>query len=418
MKQNKNRSTESGKYPIGTLAAYGPDNTQATKLVASVFVSPQQTEPDALERWIVTGGDIRQVPDITAEVEEFFKRHRVKESVASEKMMGCPHEEGIDYPLGRVCPHCPFWEGLDRMTLEPVVLPAPTRSPEQILEELAQTGDHQPLAALASADAHREALTEPLLQVIERGLGDPEGLPEGEATLFSYATYLFAKWRETRAYPLFVRWLSLPGEEAFAIGGDTVTQDGNRFLAAVFDGDWEPIKGLILNREANEFCRGQAVSSLALLAVWAEVPRDEAEAYYSWLADEGLEREGSFVWAELASSCADMEALTVFPALRKAYESKFIDPTIMDPSELDDVEAGPRGKWIEEQRAWHPPIDDVAEATAWWQCFSDERGKRARLLAEMQQSATIAPYQAAPKIGRNDPCTCGSGKKYKKCCGK
>ena len=23
----------------------------------------------------------------------------------------------------------------------------------------------------------------------------------------------------------------------------------------------------------------------------------------------------------------------------------------------------------------------------------------------------------APKIGRNDPCPCGSGKKYKKCCG-
>ncbi len=22
------------------------------------------------------------------------------------------------------------------------------------------------------------------------------------------------------------------------------------------------------------------------------------------------------------------------------------------------------------------------------------------------------------KVGRNDPCTCGSGKKYKKCCGK
>lgn len=23
-----------------------------------------------------------------------------------------------------------------------------------------------------------------------------------------------------------------------------------------------------------------------------------------------------------------------------------------------------------------------------------------------------------PRVGRNDPCTCGSGKKYKKCCGK
>jgi uncharacterized protein len=28
------------------------------------------------------------------------------------------------------------------------------------------------------------------------------------------------------------------------------------------------------------------------------------------------------------------------------------------------------------------------------------------------------PVEAAPRIGRNDPCPCGSGKKYKKCCGK
>ena len=27
------------------------------------------------------------------------------------------------------------------------------------------------------------------------------------------------------------------------------------------------------------------------------------------------------------------------------------------------------------------------------------------------------PIKVGEKIGRNDPCTCGSGKKYKKCCG-
>jgi SEC-C motif domain protein len=31
--------------------------------------------------------------------------------------------------------------------------------------------------------------------------------------------------------------------------------------------------------------------------------------------------------------------------------------------------------------------------------------------------AKAAPVRAGPKIGRNDPCPCGSGKKYKKCCG-
>jgi uncharacterized protein YecA (UPF0149 family) len=30
---------------------------------------------------------------------------------------------------------------------------------------------------------------------------------------------------------------------------------------------------------------------------------------------------------------------------------------------------------------------------------------------------TIAPYvRITPKVGRNEPCPCGSGKKYKKCC--
>ena len=34
------------------------------------------------------------------------------------------------------------------------------------------------------------------------------------------------------------------------------------------------------------------------------------------------------------------------------------------------------------------------------------------------QGIQMGPYKRAePKIGRNDPCTCGSGKKYKKCCG-
>jgi preprotein translocase subunit SecA len=33
-------------------------------------------------------------------------------------------------------------------------------------------------------------------------------------------------------------------------------------------------------------------------------------------------------------------------------------------------------------------------------------------------AGTPAPVvRAEPKLGRNDPCPCGSGKKYKKCCG-
>ncbi|HEY2587148.1 MAG TPA: hypothetical protein VGI81_15480 [Tepidisphaeraceae bacterium] len=29
---------------------------------------------------------------------------------------GCPHEEGIDFPLGQECPFCPFWHGKQGIT--------------------------------------------------------------------------------------------------------------------------------------------------------------------------------------------------------------------------------------------------------------------------------------------------------------
>ena len=38
------------------------------------------------------------------------------------------------------------------------------------------------------------------------------------------------------------------------------------------------------------------------------------------------------------------------------------------------------------------------------------------LAGEAFEDAPAAYARAAPKIGRNDPCPCGSGKKYKKCC--
>ena len=44
---------------------------------------------------------------------------------------------------------------------------------------------------------------------------------------------------------------------------------------------------------------------------------------------------------------------------------------------------------------------------SWWGDFAKERSSVGSAL----------PYKAGPKIGRNDPCPCGSGKKYKKCRG-
>lgn len=50
---------------------------------------------------------------------------------------------------------------------------------------------------------------------------------------------------------------------------------------------------------------------------------------------------------------------------------------------------------------------------AWDNVLTEE--KRAEITKEFKRSRT---YHAPKKIGRNDPCPCGSGKKYKNCCGR
>ncbi len=59
-------------------------------------------------------------------------------------------------------------------------------------------------------------------------------------------------------------------------------------------------------------------------------------------------------------------------------------------------------------------LPDIAEQLSWIMMNYSECG---RLLAEMQEVQDQQPYRREQaKIGRNDPCFCGSGKKYKHCC--
>jgi hypothetical protein len=107
------------KFPFGTIAAYGPDNQRATKLVVAVFKHKDQDEPEALQRWVASAGDARNDPVIGAQVTDFLKQHGVTETVIADRIIGCPHEEGVDYPLGEVCPQCPFWADKNRFAHEP-----------------------------------------------------------------------------------------------------------------------------------------------------------------------------------------------------------------------------------------------------------------------------------------------------------
>jgi preprotein translocase subunit SecA len=60
-------------------------------------------------------------------------------------------------------------------------------------------------------------------------------------------------------------------------------------------------------------------------------------------------------------------------------------------------------------------LTDAVAALEWWACFQPEEASRP---VEPSPTTPVEPYRRAnPKVGRNEPCPCGSGRKFKKCCG-
>jgi hypothetical protein len=110
--QQKSKRSKSGGT-IGTIAFYGPDNRHATKVAVGI-VPEGATDVTLLERWFEDKLDVRVDPGIGKEVGAFLRKHGVQQVAVAEGIIGCPHEEGMDYPEGSECPLCPFWQGKDR----------------------------------------------------------------------------------------------------------------------------------------------------------------------------------------------------------------------------------------------------------------------------------------------------------------
>ena len=105
-------------WPVGTIAFYGPNLSRATKVAVGVIPS-EGAEADEMRRWTVDRGDIRADQDVAREIIDFLEEHEVRSVAMRERIIGCPHEEGIDYE-GEWCPVCEFWRGRDRFTGEMV----------------------------------------------------------------------------------------------------------------------------------------------------------------------------------------------------------------------------------------------------------------------------------------------------------
>jgi hypothetical protein len=310
---------------------------------------------------------------------------------------------------------------------------------EEILMQLDRNHTQLPRIALEEAAAHREEIIPRLLGVLEEVAKDPAlYLEDQNRNIHVYAMYLLAQFREPRAYPLLVKIFSAPGRVPFELAGSVVTQDLTSILASVSDGDPGGMMELVENENANGYVRGAAMDALVTLVACGRRSRDEVMAYFQRLF-QILERKPSAAWNGLANACADLCPLEVEEDLGKAYDEGLIDPGSICWDDIEKaLEMGTEAA-LEFALRRSPLITNTADAISWWSCFHEYEGKGKWAEAGSEagedpenleddrdifpllgpEPVVMEPYRRTePKVGRNERCPCGSGKKYKKCCGR
>ena len=301
----------------------------------------------------------------------------------------------------------------------------------EILKELEPCTGHFPMEAMKAAIEQREAITPELLHVLEMAAADPAEVAERDDYMVHvFATYLLAQFREKRAYPLLVKIVSAPGEIPLDLFGDTVTEALDRLFASVYDGNPALLHGLVENEQVNGYVRQAAMTAFLVLENTGQVSRDAVLGYFSSLFQGKLTRTRSYAWDGLISAVADLPAPELLQEIRQAYADNLaVDLTAPDMARIEqDILLQPPPR----REDWTLIIDAIDEME-WWAAFElddDDASPETEEPDDIQPpepepepapapTSHVAPkpFIREPKVGRNDPCPCGSGKKYKKCCG-
>ena len=301
-----------------------------------------------------------------------------------------------------------------------------TPSPAELLDRLDYTeAGGFPKKAIQEIIARKEEMVPHLLGVLESAYADPQSYLEGrKSMLCTYAAYLLAQFRETRAYRPLIALLSLGDGIPDGFFGDSITEDMHNILAGVFDGDEEPLRRMIENPSACEYVRSSAglYAYLALIKTGV-LPIESVESYFRELFEGKLKREHSHVWNNLCSISGDLGFASLIAHIDQAFEEGLCD-WLFDSYEdiIKRAMSGGNDYW---QRNC-VPVDDVVSIMQRWACFNQKTmnkppKKAAELLSRIEwrdhSSRTLAQPPRYPGVTRNDPCPCGSGRKFKKCCG-
>ncbi len=301
---------------------------------------------------------------------------------------------------------------------------------QKAIEDITYENEKIPQKAFCVIRANRGKAIPYLRRAVAHARLEGDKLEEGYQLHF-YAAYLLGEFQDQESFPELMRLVSLPEETVEYLLGDCVTDGLSDILYNTYNGDLKLLKRSIEDNRIGEFVRSAMLLTMAQLYEDGRIDEQEWRDFLRKNIHTGDTYNN--LYNELALTICRCHFVEMLPDIRY----------MLDRGLMDEMYMGKYDSCVDAMFFYGDEVSfcktpmDAAENLKHWSVFAgdledgadaaDRPGasnqnstgkKEAEDFFEMLRAAERGMNQpvSKKKIGRNDPCPCGSGKKYKFCC--
>ena len=292
-----------------------------------------------------------------------------------------------------------------------------------IIDEFA-VGEGLPREDIRQCIARRDEMVPVFLNILREYAEGRAPIDDRESALF-LIIHILGELGEQQAFAPLMDLLDGNFDRVEAALGDAVTENLTQILISVFDGDTDRLYRVMKNPDVNEFIRAAVFETWVHSVATGCIDRVEAEQFLSSCFETLKPQTDHYVWVAWVEAVAHLGFAELTETVRKAFDLGRVPPMTILFSEFEEIvkeatEADDPVAFVGKERM--KPFTDTIGVLSQWHCFSEEylreqtdteQAERQPFQPTLVTDTITNPYS---NVGRNDPCPCGSGKKFKKCC--
>lgn len=284
---------------------------------------------------------------------------------------------------------------------------------ENIIKELYQKDDKLAYEAIKLARQNKDKINDYLLEEIKKIDKNFRKSKLDYIPIFiDRAIFILAEFKEKRLFPILMDLLNNPKIKSFDDIGMVVMDKLPTIVASVFDGNFKTLNNVLENKNVDDYTRSRLMASYIYFYENNLITKEDLEAYLRKLIKLYNDQQDD-IYNELIDVITTTKLTDMIEDVRILFQKNIVNLDYNGGYDrfIDDL--------FNYDKTYQEKIYQVEDAIKELSRFDKFNESNEEILNKFSEfieediANNINPYS---KVGRNDPCPCGSGKKFKKCC--